>query len=78
MVGEYREDASNSYTFIDLVNCGFASSDEEFVLLSAVSNVLDSIESDIKDLSLLLSDIKGIAEIDKVKDRLEILEEKLF
>lgn len=78
MVGEYRKAATDGFTYNDLVNYGYDNGKEDLIPVSTVTDILDSIESDVKDLSYLLSKIEGLSEIDEVKDRLEVLEEKLY
>lgn len=78
MIGEYRKRATDGFTYDDLINYGYDDGKEDLIPVSTVENVLDAIESDVKDLSYLLSKIEGLSEIDEVKDRLEVLEEKLY
>lgn len=78
MVGEYRKVATDGFTYNDLVNYGYDDGKEDLIPVSTVIDILDSIESDIKDLSYLLSKVEGLSEIDEIKDRLEVLEEKLY
>ena len=77
-VGEYREKATDGFTFNDLINYGYDNGKEDLIPISMVNDILDYIESDVKDIIHLLDGIKGLSEIDEVKDRLEVLEEKLY
>ena len=40
--------------------------------------MLDLIESDVKEISNLLSKINGLTEIEEIKGKVELLEEKLY
>lgn len=78
MVGKYRKEATDGFTFNDLVNYGYDNGKEDLIPVSMVNDVLDAIESDVRDIIHLLSGIKGLSEIDEVKNKLETLEESLY
>lgn len=78
MVGKYRKEATDGFTFNDLINYGYDNGKEDLIPVSMVDNVLDAIESDVKDIFYLLEGIKGLSEIEEIKDKLEDLEEKLY
>lgn len=78
MVGKYRKEATDGFTYNDLVNYGYDDGKEDLIPVSTVDSVLDAIESDVKDIFYLLDGIKGLSEIEEVKDKLENLEEKLY
>lgn len=77
-VGKYREKATDGFTFNDLVNYGYDNGKEDLIPISIVNDVLDLIESDVKDIVYLLDGIKGLSEIDEIKNRLGILEKMLY
>ena len=78
MVGKYREDATDGFTFNDLVNYGYDNGKEDLIPVSMVNDVLDAIESDVRDIFHLLDRIKGLSEIEEIKDKVEDLEQKLY
>lgn len=77
-VSKYRKEATDSYTYNDLVNYGFDDNKTELVPVNEVENVIDQIESDVKEITSLLDDIKGLSEIEEIKEKLNSLEEKLY
>ena len=78
MVGKYRKTATDGFTYNDLVNYGYDNGKEDLIPVGTVIDVLDCIESDIRDISYLLNKIEGLSEIDEVKNKLTALEEKLY
>ena len=78
MVGKYREDATDGFTFNDLANYGYDNGKEDLIPVSMVNDVLDAIESDVRDIFHLLDRIKGLSEIEEIKDKVEDLEQKLY
>lgn len=78
MIGKYRKEATDGFTYSDLVNYGYDNNKEDLIPVNNVKDVLDSIESDIKDISDLLNKIDGLSEIDDIKHMLEALEDKLY
>ena len=78
MVSKYRKKISNGFTYDDLKYYGYDNGKEDFVTVSSVINVLDLIESDVKEISDLLSKINGLTEIEEIKGKVELLEEKLY
>lgn len=78
MVSKYRKKISNGFTYDDLKYYGYDNGKEDFVTVSSVTNVLDLIESDVREISDLLSKINGLTEIEEIKCKVELLEEKLY
>lgn len=78
MVGEYRRKATDGFSFNDLFNYGYDDGKDDLIPVSMVSDVLDAIESDVGVIIRLLSGIKGLSEVEEVKDKLEDLKEKLY
>lgn len=78
MVSKYRKKISNGFTYDDLKYQGYDNGKEDFVTVSSVTNVLDLIESDVREISDLLSKISGLTEIEDIKCKVELLEEKLY
>lgn len=78
MVGKYRKKISDGFTYDDLKCYGYDNGKEDFVTVSSVINVLDLIESDVKEISDLLSKINELTEIEEIKGKVELLEEKLY
>ena len=80
MVYEYRNQATNSVSYGDLV-CESDSNhykyDEQFVAVEDVDRILNSIEKDVRDIQELLNGIEGIYVIDNVKYKLDELWKKL-
>ena len=78
MVGKYREVATDGFTYNDLVNYGYDDGKEDLIPVSLVNNILDAIESDVRDIIHLLNGVEGLSEINEVKYKLYTLEEKLY
>ena len=78
MVSKYRKKISNGFTYDDLKYYGYDNGKEDFVTVSSVTNVLDLIESDVREISDLLNKISGLTEIDEIKCKVKLLEEKLY
>lgn len=78
MVGKYRKKISNGFMYDDLKYYGYNNGKEDFVTVSSAINVLDLIGSDVKEISDLLSKINGLTEIDEIKCKVDLLEEKLY
>ena len=77
-VGKYRKDALDGYTYNDLAEYGYDDGKEDLIPESTVRDVLDNIESDISEIDSLLDDIKGLTEIEVIKDKVSELYEKLY
>lgn len=78
MVGIYRKEITDGFTYNDLKNYGYDDGREDLVPVSSVIEVLDLIESDIRDITNLSNGISGLSEIDEIKCKLNSLEEKLY
>ena len=77
-ISKYRNKALDVYTYNDLAEYGYDDNKENFVLESTVKSVIDDIESDVNEIRDLLDDIKGLSEIDKLKEKISSLSEKLY
>lgn len=51
---------------------------KKFSFLKTVKSVIDDIESDVNEIRDLLDDIKGLTEIDEIKDKISSLSQKLY
>ena len=78
MIGKYRKEISDGFTYNDLQNYGYDDGKEDLIPVSSVITVLDLIESDVKDISDLLNKISGLTDIDEIKCKVELLKEKLY
>lgn len=76
--GKYRNDTLDGYTYSDLAEYGYDDNKEILIPESTVKRVIDDIESDVNEIRDLLDDIKGLAEIDDVKDKVSSLSQKLY
>lgn len=75
---KYRNDALDGYTYDDLAEYGYADNKEIFIPKSTVESVIDDIESDVNEIRDLLDEIKGLTEIDEIKDKVSSLSRKLY
>lgn len=64
---EIIEDAGENYTL-----------DCEWVLASDVEKAFDKVDSDVDDIKNLLENIKGLTEIDEIKELIEELSKKVY
>ena len=78
MFGIYRKKINDGFTYNDLQNYGYDDGKEDLLPVSKANEVLDVIESDIRDINCLINDISGLSEIDEIKYMLKMLEEKLY
>lgn len=78
MASEYRKAAIDGCTYNDLADYGYDDNKTDLIPVDEVENVLNQIESDVKDVISLLDNITGLVEIDEVKDKLSELEMKLY
>lgn len=78
MVGIYRKEITDGFTYDDLKNYGYDDGKEDIIPVSSVIGVLDLIESDIRNIANLLNGISGLSEIDEIKFKVELLELKLY
>lgn len=75
---KYRNDALDGYTYSDLAEYGFDDNKENLIPESTVKSVIDNIESDVNEIRDMLDDIKGLTEIDEVKEKISLLSMKLY
>jgi len=75
---KYRNDALDGYTYNDLAEYGFDDNKENLIPESIVKNVIDDIETDVNEIRDMLDDIKGLSEIDEVKEKISSLSMKLY
>lgn len=78
MQGQYRSEILDGYSLEDAEE--FLGDDEKEILIpkAAVESVVDSIESDVREIIGILANVKGLTEIDDAKEHLDILAEKLY
>ncbi len=77
-MSKYRNAATDGYTYTDLVEYGYDDNKENLIPESTVKGVIDDIESDVNEIEDLLDEIKGLTEIDEVKEKVSALSEKLY
>lgn len=75
---KYRNDALDGYIYSDLAEYGYDDNKEILIPGSTVKSVIDDIESNVNEIRDLLDDIKGLTEIDEVKDKISSLSQKLY
>lgn len=75
---KYRNDALDGYTYNDLTEYGFDDNKENLIPESTVKSVIDDIEADVNEIRDMLDDIKGLSEIDEVKEKILSLSLKLY
>lgn len=75
---KYRNDALDGYTYNDLAEYGFDDNKENLIPESTVKSVIDDIEADVNEIRDMLDDIKGLSEIDEVKEKISSLSMKLY
>lgn len=77
-IGKYRNEALDGYTYNDLINYGFDDSKEDFIPESVVKSVIDNIESDVNVIRDMLDGIRGLSEIEEIKEMVDNLSGKLY
>lgn len=77
-ISKYRNDALDGYTYDDLSDYGYDDNKEILIPESKVENVIDDIESDVNEIRDMLDDIKGLSEIDEIKEKISSLSQKLY
>lgn len=77
-MSKYRNEALDGYTYNDLVNYGYDDGKEELIPESTVKSVIDDIESDVNEIMSMLEDIKGLSEIEEIKEKVDELSNKLY
>lgn len=75
---KYRNEALDGYIYSDLEVYGFNNNKENLIPESTVKSVIDDIESDVNEIRDMLDDIKGLSEIDEVKEKIFSLSMKLY
>jgi len=77
-MSKYRNAATDGYTYTDLVEYGYDDNKENLIPESTVKSVIDDIESDVNEIRDYLDEIKGLTEIDEIKEKVFILSERLY
>lgn len=77
-MSKYRNAATDGYTYTDLAEYGYDDNKENLIPESTVKSVIDDIESDVNEIRDLLDEIKGLTEIDEIKEKVSILSERLY
>lgn len=77
-IGKYRNEALDGYTYNDLVNYGYDDNKEDLIPESVVKSVIDNIESDVNVIRDMLDGIRGLSEIEEIKEMVNNLSEKLY
>lgn len=77
-VSKYRNNALDGYTYNDLIEYGYDDNKENLIPESAVKSVIDAIESDVNEIVGMLENIKGLSEIEEIKEKVDELSEKLY
>lgn len=77
-ISKYRNEILDGYTYNDLIEYGYDDSKENLIPESSVKSVIDDIESDVNEIRDMLDDIKGLSEVEEIKDRINELSEKLY
>ena len=77
-ISKYRNEALDGYTYDDLSEYGFDNNKENLIPESNVESVIDDIESDVNEIRDMIDDIKGLSEIDEVKEKISSLSQKLY
>ena len=75
---KYRNEALDGYTYNDLIEYGYDDNKENLVPESTVKNVIDDIESDVNEIVGMLEGIRGLSEIEEIKEMVNNLSEKLY
>lgn len=78
MASEYRKSATKGEYYSDLANYGYDDNKTVLVDETTISEVINSIETDVGEVINMLDDIKGLAEIDEAREKLEELSLKLY
>ena len=75
---KYRKEATDGYFYSDLVDYGYDDNKEELIPESTVKSVIDDIESDVNEIVGMLESIKGLSEIEEIKEKVDELSYKLY
>ena len=77
-VSKYRNRALDAYTYNDLIEYGYDDNKENLIPESTVKSVIDNIESDVNVIRDMLEGIRGLSEIEEIKEMVNNLSEKLY
>lgn len=77
-VSKYRNKALDGYTYNDLIEYGYDDNKEDLIPESTVKGVIDNIESDVNVIRDMLGSIKGLSEIEEIKEKVDELSYKLY
>ena len=75
---KYRNEALDGYTYNDLIEYGYDDNKENLIPESTVKSVIDDIESDVNEIMGMLESIKGLSEIEEIKEKFDELSYKLY
>lgn len=77
-ISKYRNEALDGYTYNDLIEYGYDDNKENLIPESTVKSVIDNIESDVNEIMGMLENIKGLSEIEEIKEKVDELSDKLY
>ena len=77
-ISKYRNEALDGYTYNDLIEYGYDDNKENLIPESTVKSVIDNIESDVNVIIDMLEGIRGLSEIEEIKEMVNNLSEKLY
>ena len=77
-MSKYRDEEISFYTYAEIVEDCIFEDDEEFVKDDDFKSIIDSIESDVKDIESILEPISGLDEIEDAKEKIKKLLEDLY
>lgn len=77
-ISKYRNEALDGYTYNDLIEYGYDDNKENLIPESTVKSVIDNIESDVNVIRDMLEGIRGLSEIEEIKEMVNNLSEKLY
>ena len=77
-VSKYRNKALDGYTYNDLIEYGYDDNKEDLIPESTVKGVIDDIESDVNEIRDMLEGIRGLSEIEEIKEMVNNLSGKLY
>ena len=77
-ISKYRNEALDGYTYNDLIEYGYDNNKENLIPESTVKSVIDNIESDVNVIRDMLEGIRGLSEIEEIKEVVNNLSGKLY
>lgn len=77
-ISKYRNEALDGYTYNDLIEYGYDDNKENLIPESTVKSVIDNIESDVNVIRDMLEGIRGLSEIEEIKEMINNLSGKLY